>query len=198
MEIILGTGAIAFSEVFTGTGAQTAFTMAQVVSQPWDIIVSENGIVQRPTTDYTVSGTTLTFTTAPVSGIIISVRRVGGATGATGATGSGAQVKGFSGFCGGIPGGNDVVSATVSPYAWTIASANSVAKATVAATASNVFTFRNNGVTVGTFTFAAAATVSSVLSITGPTSVVVGDFLTITNQTTGDTTLANISFLVRE
>ena len=36
-------------------------------------MVTLNGITQRPTTDYTVSGTTLTFTTAPASGMIITV-----------------------------------------------------------------------------------------------------------------------------
>jgi hypothetical protein len=40
------------------------------------VIVTENGIVQRPTTDYTVSGTTLTFTTAPASGVAVRVKEL--------------------------------------------------------------------------------------------------------------------------
>jgi hypothetical protein len=37
-------------------------------------MVSQNGFVLVPTDDYTISGTTLTFTTAPTSGAEISVR----------------------------------------------------------------------------------------------------------------------------
>jgi hypothetical protein len=36
----------------------------------------ENGIVQKPTTDYTISGTTLTFTTAPADGVAIQIREL--------------------------------------------------------------------------------------------------------------------------
>jgi len=37
------------------------------------VVVTENGIVQAPTTDYSISGTTLTFTTAPASGVAIKI-----------------------------------------------------------------------------------------------------------------------------
>ena len=40
------------------------------------VIVTENGIVQRPTTDYTISGTTLTFTTAPASGVVVRIKEL--------------------------------------------------------------------------------------------------------------------------
>ena len=40
------------------------------------VIVTENGVVQRPTTDYTVSGTTLTFGTAPASGVAVRVKEL--------------------------------------------------------------------------------------------------------------------------
>jgi hypothetical protein len=33
-----------------------------------------NGVLQRPTTDYTVSGTTLTFGTAPVNADAITIK----------------------------------------------------------------------------------------------------------------------------
>ena len=36
----------------------------------------ENGICQKPTTDYTISGTTLTFTTAPANGVAIQIREL--------------------------------------------------------------------------------------------------------------------------
>ena len=60
-------------DTFTGDGSTTAFTITagHTVNS---VIVTENGIVQKPTTDYTVSGTTLTFTTAPANTVQIGVR----------------------------------------------------------------------------------------------------------------------------
>ena len=61
------------SSYFTGDGSTTAFTVTagHTVNS---VIVTENGIVQKPTTDYGVSGTTLTFTTAPANTVQIGVR----------------------------------------------------------------------------------------------------------------------------
>ena len=61
------------SSYFTGDGSTTAFTITagHTVNS---VIVTENGIVQKPTTDYGVSGTTLTFTTAPANTVQIGVR----------------------------------------------------------------------------------------------------------------------------
>jgi len=58
---------------FTGDGSTTTITIdsGRAVN---DVIVSQNGFVLVPTDDYTISGTTLTFATAPVSGAEISVR----------------------------------------------------------------------------------------------------------------------------
>ena len=55
-------------ERFSGTGSQTAFTLATAPGTAMALIVNISGVVQTPTVDYTVSGTTLTFTTAPPSG----------------------------------------------------------------------------------------------------------------------------------
>jgi hypothetical protein len=63
------------TRVATGDGSTTGFTVTQ--NQTVDkVIVTENGVVQRPTTDYTISGTTLTFTTAPSSGVQIIIREM--------------------------------------------------------------------------------------------------------------------------
>ena len=41
------------------------------------MLVTENGVLQKPTTDYTVSGTTLTFQGgAPASGVAIQIREL--------------------------------------------------------------------------------------------------------------------------
>ena len=42
-----------------------------------NVLVFENGVCQKPTTDYTISGTTLTFQGgAPASGVNIQVREL--------------------------------------------------------------------------------------------------------------------------
>lgn len=55
-------------QTFSGTGAQTAFTLAAPTGNATNLEVFISGVRQVPTTDYTVSGTTLTFTSAPPSG----------------------------------------------------------------------------------------------------------------------------------
>ena len=61
------------NDTFDGDGSDTTFTLSESASTN-TVIVTLNGVVQVPTTDYTVSGTTLTFTTAPVTGDKISVK----------------------------------------------------------------------------------------------------------------------------
>lgn len=59
---------------FTGTGAQTVFTMSLQESSATQIIVFVGSIYQTPTTAYTVNGTyDITFTSAPPDGAPISV-----------------------------------------------------------------------------------------------------------------------------
>lgn len=63
------------SEIFNGDDSTTAFTMAGT-STTAATVVSINGVLQIPTTAYSVSGTTLTFTEAPATGDVIDVRRL--------------------------------------------------------------------------------------------------------------------------
>ena len=57
----------------TGDGSTVAFTInsGRAVA---DVFVIVNGVTLVPTTDYTISGTTLTFSTAPISGAEIQFR----------------------------------------------------------------------------------------------------------------------------
>jgi hypothetical protein len=59
---------IAGTDYFNGTGSQTAFTLTRSVNSVNDIEVVINNVVQQPSTAYTLSGTTITFTSAPSSG----------------------------------------------------------------------------------------------------------------------------------
>ena len=61
---------------YTGDGSTTAFTVTSGATVD-SVLVMENGVVQKPTTDYTVSGTTLTFQGgAPASGVAIQIREL--------------------------------------------------------------------------------------------------------------------------
>ena len=53
---------------FSGDGSETAFTMSRTVLLATDIEVFVANVQQEPTTAYTVSGTTLTFSSAPANG----------------------------------------------------------------------------------------------------------------------------------
>lgn len=72
---------------YTGTGSQTAFVVTSGCTVD-SVLVIQNGVVQTPTTDYTISGTTLTFVTAPELSDTIQIREL-----ATGISSSGATSK---------------------------------------------------------------------------------------------------------
>lgn len=52
---------------FTGDGTTTAFTLTQTYAGQNDILVFVDGVIQYPGNNFTLSGTTLTFTTAPAN-----------------------------------------------------------------------------------------------------------------------------------
>jgi hypothetical protein len=59
---------IAGTDYFNGNGSTTAFTLSRSVVSVNDIEAVINNVVQQPNTAYTVSGTTITFTSAPSAG----------------------------------------------------------------------------------------------------------------------------------
>jgi len=61
------------SGVATGDGSTTAFTISANRAVA-DVLVHVNGLLMTPTADYTISGTTLTFQTAPASSAEIDFR----------------------------------------------------------------------------------------------------------------------------
>ena len=60
----------------TGDGSDTTITILADKNVD-ELLVFVNGICLVPTDDYTISGTTLTFATAPSSGAEIVVRYIG-------------------------------------------------------------------------------------------------------------------------
>src|SRR6056300_570300 len=73
---IAGSGGSAMeTNNFTGDGSTTAFTLSSTVASEDNLIVFIEGIYQNKG-DYVASGTTLTFTTAPVNGRRIVVQHI--------------------------------------------------------------------------------------------------------------------------
>ena len=62
-----------FLDNFTGNGSSTAFTLSNNASVN-DVFVFYNGVAMKPTTDYGISGATLTFTFTPVNNSQIMAR----------------------------------------------------------------------------------------------------------------------------
>ena len=71
VNVTLGT-----MSTFTGTGSQTVFTI-NANYNVYNILVFVNGVCKVPLTEYTLSGTNLTFTVAPINGAVIMVRYLG-------------------------------------------------------------------------------------------------------------------------
>jgi hypothetical protein len=73
------------SETFTANGTGNTFVLSSTVSNIADIVVSLNGLIQTPTTHYTLSSNTVTFTTNPPNNSIVEVRSfTGGSTSSLG------------------------------------------------------------------------------------------------------------------
>ncbi len=60
---------------YTANGAQTLFTVTAGQTAN-SMFVYENGICQVPVSDYTVSGITLTFVTAPIANVVVQIREM--------------------------------------------------------------------------------------------------------------------------
>jgi len=68
------TYASSYADKFTGDGSTTAWTLSADPVTINNLDVSVNGVTQTPTTDYTISGTTFTTTTAAPLGSILLVK----------------------------------------------------------------------------------------------------------------------------
>ena len=78
LGVMSGAGAFV-TRSYTGNGVQSTFAVTSGCTVS-SVIVTENGLVQVPTVDYTISGSTLTFNGAPANGIIINIRELAIAT----------------------------------------------------------------------------------------------------------------------
>lgn len=65
------------TDTLTGDGSTTDFTLSETPANVNTLLVIVDGIVQKATTNYSLSGTTLTFTSAPDSAAEIEVKHLG-------------------------------------------------------------------------------------------------------------------------
>jgi len=68
----------------TYNGSNVTFNLGTQVGSLAPLLVSHDGVIQKPVTDYTIAtgGTQITFTTAPASGASIFITEISGAVGA--------------------------------------------------------------------------------------------------------------------
>ena len=64
-------------DVLTGDNTNATFNLSATPGNADAVIVTMNGVTQMPGSDYSVTGSTITFTTTPPAGQIILVRHVG-------------------------------------------------------------------------------------------------------------------------
>jgi len=69
----------------TYNGSNVTFSLGTQVGSAAQLLVSHDGVLQKPGTDYTLAtgGTQITFTTAPASGASIFIVEISGAVGGT-------------------------------------------------------------------------------------------------------------------
>ncbi len=94
-------------------------------------------------------------------------------------------------FIGGIPGNSEMVLRVIAASAFDVPTTGHQGSAETSATASTVFTFKKNGVSFGTATFASSGNTAT-YSITA-TAFAAGDVLSISAPASADATLADIS-----
>jgi hypothetical protein len=73
-------------DTFTGNGITTQYSLSYSVSQDWQVLVYIDGVVQEPTTSYTMSGTTLTLSAALANGSVMNVIKMATNTSASSVT----------------------------------------------------------------------------------------------------------------
>ncbi len=66
-------------DTMTGDGSDTTMSLSATPISVNNVLVFLNGVMQRPTTDFTLSGSTITFDAAPFTGaVVVAITGEGG------------------------------------------------------------------------------------------------------------------------
>jgi hypothetical protein len=68
------------AQYFIGDGVTTQYVLTKSVSNDYDVLVSFDGLIQKPTYDYTITGSILNFTSPPPTNIDGEIRYLMGST----------------------------------------------------------------------------------------------------------------------
>ena len=178
------------SQDFSGNGSTTAFTMSTNPANSASVLVAINGVVQDPA-NYTVSGNTLTFTTAPATGTNNISCRYLGVPSTTSVSSFSAGTTGFSptsAASGAVTLSGTLVVANGGTGLTTLTSGYiPYGAGTAALNSSSTFTFD------GSTLFSPNASHSGNLTFTGTGAKILGDFTnaTVTNRLSFQTSTAN-------
>lgn len=87
---------VASADYFNGDGVTIAFTMSRPVYATYQVSVVVNNVPQNPSSAYTVSGNTITFTSAPPAGtnniyVVYTTQVINLTAGGAAATGGGSD-----------------------------------------------------------------------------------------------------------
>lgn len=140
-------------DVFSGNGSTTAFTLARSMTAGTEtaLLVTISGVTQAPTAAYSVSGTTLTFTSAPPSGtnnirvryigaMAVSAAAVDTAATAAAASASSASTSASTASTAATNAANSATSASTSAGTASTAATNAANSATSASTSASTAT----------------------------------------------------------
>ena len=168
---------------FTGDGSTTSFNLSKEIPSSQDVLVTLDGVTQHPTDAsttraYSVTGSTLTFTSAPADGVSIQTRLIGFA----GATSS--EVTGFYGRTGNVAlkSTDDITFQNAS--AGIITASKFVGELVGVVTATDFFvsgiaTFASDVGIAGTLTYEDVTNIDSVGIITARSNILVGSGITL-------------------
>jgi len=146
-------------EYFTGNNSSSQFTLTngQTVLHNYDVLISLDGLIQKPTTDYSITGSILNFTVPPPINTDVEVRYLSpqtftlitGSGGSGGGSGAGFPFSGSAVITGSLLVTNYISGSFTgsllgtSSYALTASNANNTVSSSYALTSSYTFTASN-------------------------------------------------------
>ena len=168
---------------FTGDGSTASFNLSKEIPSNNDVLVTLDGVTQHPsdtstTRSYSVTGQTLTFTTAPADGVAIQARLIGFAGATTSA------VTGFYGRTGNVALKNTDDITFQNANVGVITASKFVGELVGVVTATDFFvsgiaTFASDVGIAGTLTYEDVTNIDSVGLITARSNILVGTGVTL-------------------
>jgi len=151
-------------EYFTGNNSSSQFTLTngQTVLHNYDVLISLDGLIQKPTTDYSITGSILNFTVPPPINTDVEVRYLSpqtftlitGSGGSGGGSGAGFPFSGSAVITGSLLVTNYISGSFTgsllgtSSYALTASNANNTVSSSYSLTSSYTFTALSSSYTL--------------------------------------------------